>query len=84
MDYRNDELFWRASLVPYKEEYPFKRVPKVAFMLLTRGDLPLLQLWERFFDGKDVNKYSIYVHSLPGYVLSVSNTSVFYKRQIPS
>ncbi|OIT38677.1 hypothetical protein A4A49_01344 [Nicotiana attenuata] len=48
------------------------------------GDLPLLQLWERFFDGQDVNKYSIYVHSLPGYVLSVSNTSVFYKRQIPS
>ncbi|XP_016439596.2 glycosyltransferase BC10-like isoform X2 [Nicotiana tabacum] len=80
----DDELFWRASLVPYKEEYLFKRVPKVAFMFLTRGDLPLLRLWERFFDGQDVNKYSIFVHSLPGYVLSVSNTSVFYKRQIPS
>lgn len=78
------ELLWRASLVPQKEEFPFKRVPRVAFMFLTRGPLPMLSLWERFFSGQDVEKYSIYVHALPGFELEVSNSSVFYKRQIPS
>ncbi|XP_019174392.1 PREDICTED: uncharacterized protein LOC109169929 [Ipomoea nil] len=80
----DEELFWRASLVPTKEEVPFERVPKVAFMFLTRGELPMMPLWERFFKGQDKNIYSIYVHALPGYVLSVANTSVFYKRQIKS
>lgn len=78
------ELFWRASLVPQKEDFPFKRVPRVAFMFLTRGPLPMLRLWEKFFSGQDVEKYSIYVHALPGFELEVSNSSVFYRRQIPS
>ncbi|CAA0833586.1 Core-2/I-branching beta-1-6-N-acetylglucosaminyltransferase family protein [Striga hermonthica] len=80
----DDELFWRASLVPQKKEFPFERVPKVAFMFLTRGPLPMLPLWDRFFSGHDVEKYSIYVHALPGFELKVDNTSVFYRRQIPS
>ncbi|KAL3538481.1 hypothetical protein ACH5RR_001847 [Cinchona calisaya] len=80
----DEELFWRASLVPKKDEFPFDRVPKVAFMFLTRGPLPLLPLWERFFQGQDENKFSIYVHALPGFQLNVTNSSVFYRRQIPS
>ncbi|KAI3497535.1 hypothetical protein L1887_40222 [Cichorium endivia] len=80
----DNELFWRASLVPDKPEYPFDRVPKVAFMFLTRGPLPFLPLWERFFGGQDVDKYSIYVHTNPGVRLNLENTSVFYQRQIPS
>ncbi|CAK7357184.1 unnamed protein product [Dovyalis caffra] len=80
----NDEqLFWTASLVPYKEEYPFDRVPKVAFMFLTRGPLPLLPLWERFFMGYE-KLYSIYVHPHPKYKMKVSKDSPFYGRQIPS
>ncbi|KAH6804268.1 Core-2/I-branching beta-1 [Perilla frutescens var. frutescens] len=78
------ELFWRASLVPQKEDFPFRRVPRVAFMFLTRGPLPMLPLWERFFSGKDVEKYSIYVHALPGFESEVPNSSVFYRRHIPS
>jgi hypothetical protein len=78
------ELLWRASLVPKKEEYPYKRIPKVAFMFLTRGPLPMLPLWERFFLGKDKEKFSIYVHSPPGFDLNVSKDSPFYGRQIPS
>lgn len=77
------ELFWRASMVPKKEEYPYKRVPKVAFMFLTRGALPLLPLWERFFRGHE-KLFSIYVHALPGYKLNVSTTSPFHGREIPS
>lgn len=80
----DDELFWRASMESKRENYyPFKRVPKVAFMFLTRGPLPLLPLWERFFAGHG-KLFSIYVHALPGYELNVSSSSVFYRRQIPS
>nr|GLL23924.1 uncharacterized protein LOC109167170 [Ipomoea trifida]GMC83663.1 glycosyltransferase BC10 [Ipomoea batatas] len=81
---QDEELFWRASLVPEKKEFPFQRVPKVAFMFLTRGPLPLMPLWERFFEWQDKNKYSIYVHTPPGYELTAANTSVFYRRQIKS
>ncbi|KAL7583672.1 hypothetical protein Lser_V15G46248 [Lactuca serriola] len=80
----DNELFWRASMVPDKPEYPFDRVPKLAFMFMTRGPLPFLPLWERFFRGQDENKYSIYVHSNPGVRLDFENSSVFYQRQIPS
>lgn len=77
------ELFWRASFVPRINQYPIKRVPKIAFMFLTKGPLPLAPLWERFFKGHE-GLYSIYVHSLPSYVADLTQFSVFYKRQIPS
>jgi len=82
-DMTDDELFWRASLVPKKKTYPFKRVPKVAFMFMTRGPLPLMKLWEKFFMGHE-GLYSVYVHSLPAYKLIVNETSPFYNRQIRS
>ncbi|XP_062094013.1 glycosyltransferase BC10 [Humulus lupulus] len=77
------ELFWKASMVPTKEEFPYKRVPKVAFMFLTRGPLPLLPLWEKFFQGHE-KLFSIYVHAVPGFKLNVSSTSPFFGREIPS
>ncbi|XP_072999763.1 glycosyltransferase BC10-like [Typha latifolia] len=76
-------LFWRASMVPKIEEYPFERVPKVAFLFLTKGTLPLLPLWDRFFRGHE-GLYSIYVHSLPDYKIKVPENSAFFARQIPS
>ncbi|KAE9446793.1 hypothetical protein C3L33_21308, partial [Rhododendron williamsianum] len=79
----DEELFWRASTMPKKAEYPCDRVPRVAFMFLTRGPLPMLPLWERFFKGHE-KLFSIYVHAHPGYELNVLNTSAFYGRQIPS
>lgn len=82
-DMSDDELFWRASLAPRKKSYPFKRVPKIAFMFMTRGPLPLLKLWERFFAGHE-KLFTIYVHSLPGYKLEVNVTSPFFGRQIKS
>lgn len=83
-DMTDEELFWRASLVPERKHNPFDRIPKIAFIFLTRRELPLLPLWERFFKGQDVEKYSIYVHTSPDFDLGVSNSSVFYKRQIPN
>lgn len=79
----DEELFWRASMVPKMEEYPFERVPKVAFMFMTRGPLPFAPLWDRFFKGHE-GLYSVYVHTLPDYRLNVSMSSVFFGRQIPS
>lgn len=79
----DSELFWRASFVPRRKGYPLKRTPKIAFMFLTKGPLPMAPLWERFFKGHE-GHYSIYVHSLPSYTANFSPSSVFYRRQIPS
>lgn len=77
------ELFWRASFVPGIDKYPFKRTPRIAFMFLTRGPLPLAPLWDKFFKGNE-KLYSIYIHSLPSYEPDFPPSSAFYGRQIPS
>lgn len=79
----DSELLWRASFAPQRKDYPFTRVPKIAFMFLTKGPLPLAPIWERFFRGHE-GLYSIYVHSLPSFKPKFPSSSVFYKRQIPS
>ncbi|PIN22803.1 hypothetical protein CDL12_04481 [Handroanthus impetiginosus] len=82
-DMNDTELFWRASFVPKVNKYPFKRTPKIAFMFLTRGPLPMAALWERFFKGNE-KLYSIYVHSLPSYRPEFLPSSAFYRRHILS
>lgn len=77
------ELLWRASFAPKVKKYPFQRVPKVAFMFLTKGPLPLGPLWERFLKGHE-GLYSIYIHSTPPFLANFPASSVFYRRQIPS
>ncbi|EYU40777.1 hypothetical protein ABFS82_12G075500 [Erythranthe guttata] len=77
------ELMWRASLVPRILDFPFNRTPKVAFMFLTRGKLPLAPLWEMFFKGNE-GLFSIYLHTLPEFTYEPPESSVFYKRRIPS
>lgn len=79
----DSELFWRASFFPGIKSYPFRRNPKIAFMFLTKGPLPLAPLWERFF-ASHKGQYSIYIHSLPSYDADFPASSVFYKRQVPS
>ncbi|TXG68686.1 hypothetical protein EZV62_003621 [Acer yangbiense] len=77
------ELFWRATFMPQIKAYPFERVPKIAFMFLAKGPLPLAPLWDKFFKGHE-GRYSVYVHSHPAYHPKFPPSSVFYKRQIPS
>ncbi|KAJ4896664.1 hypothetical protein Rs2_23458 [Raphanus sativus] len=77
------ELLWRASMEPKRHDYPFKRVPKLAFMFLTKGPLLFAPLWEMFFKGHE-GLYSIYVHALPNYRSDFERSSVFYRRYIPS
>uniref|UniRef100_A0A0D9UWG2 Uncharacterized protein n=1 Tax=Leersia perrieri TaxID=77586 RepID=A0A0D9UWG2_9ORYZ len=80
----DDELLWKASMVPKVSRTPYSRVPKVAFMFLVRAQLPLRPLWEKFFAGHDKGLYSIYVHSDPPFAASLPTDSVFYGRMIPS
>ncbi|XP_061344937.1 glycosyltransferase BC10-like [Gastrolobium bilobum] len=82
-DMTEEELLWRASMVPRIKELPFKQTPKVAFMFLTKGPLFLAPLWEKFFRGNE-GLYSIYVHSNPSFNKTVPQSSVFHGRRIPS
>ncbi|KAJ4783107.1 hypothetical protein LUZ62_034353 [Rhynchospora pubera] len=79
----DEELLWTASFAPAIENYPFNRTPKVAFLFLTMGPLPLAPLWEMFFKGHE-GFYSIYIHALPTYVAKFTPDSVFYQRFVPS
>ncbi|KAJ1282746.1 hypothetical protein BS78_03G075300 [Paspalum vaginatum] len=79
----DEELYWRASMAPMVRRTPASRVPKVAFLFLVRGELPLRPLWEKFFAGHQ-GLYSIYVHAHPSYTGSPPADSVFYGRYIPS
>lgn len=82
-DMTEEELLWRASMVPRIKELPYKHTPKVAFMFLTKGPVFLAPLWERFFKGNE-GFYSIYVHSHPSFNETLPQSSVFYGRRIPS
>lgn len=82
-DMTEAELLWRASMKPKVQDFPFNRTPKVAFMFLAKGDLPLAPLWELFFRGHQ-GLFSIYVHSQPSYKGTFPEGSVFHGRRIPS
>ncbi|XP_015882977.3 glycosyltransferase BC10 [Ziziphus jujuba] len=82
-DMNDEELLWRASMAPKVKEVPFKRIPKIAFMFLTRGSVAMAPLWEMFFKGHE-GLYSIYVHSNPSFNETVPESSVFHGRRIPS
>lgn len=80
----DEELIWRASMVPKVRNYPYKRTPKVAFMFLTRGPVLMSPLWEKFFKGYN-GLFTIYVHSSDlSSNWTESEQSVFYGRRIPS
>lgn len=77
------ELLWRASVGSNRRPRPDSVAPKVAFMFLTRGALPLRPLWERYFRGHR-ELYNIYVHGHPNYLPNFPPDSVFFRRNIPS
>ncbi|KAL3627415.1 hypothetical protein CASFOL_028778 [Castilleja foliolosa] len=71
----------RSSRVPSSQ---FMGDPKIAFLFLVRRSLPLDFLWESFFENVDKAKFSIYIHSEPGYVFDESTTRSpsFFNRQL--
>ncbi|MFS7993223.1 putative glycosyl transferase, family 14 [Helianthus anomalus] len=80
----DQELIWRASMVPKVRKYPYERIPKVAFMFLTRGPVLMSPLWEMFFQGYN-GLFTVYVHmSNSSFNWTVPEDSVFRDRKIPS
>lgn len=79
----DQELFLKAIKVGGKEDLRRKSKPKVAFLFLTKGALPLAPLWEKFFKGNE-GFYSIYLHHHPSFNETTPQDSVFYGRKIPS
>ncbi|CAL0309098.1 unnamed protein product [Lupinus luteus] len=75
----NSSRFTRSSI-----SRVFNGPPKIAFLFLVRRNIPLDFLWGTFFQNGVVSRFSIYVHSTPGFVLDDSTTrSHFFKaRQI--
>lgn len=58
--------------------------PKIAFLFLVRGPLPLAALWAKFFEGH-TGRFSIYIHTAVGFTYNESHIpSVFRGRQVPS
>ena len=80
-DMNEEELLWRASMVPRLPNYPFQLVPKVAFLFLTKGPLPLAPLWDLFFKGHQ-GLYSIFVHSNPSFNGNYTEEEVVQKAHI--
>ncbi|KAL5726409.1 hypothetical protein ACHQM5_009454 [Ranunculus cassubicifolius] len=79
IDKEDIELFSRALNVLETNA----SIPKVAFFFLTKGALPLVPLWEKFFEGHE-SFYSIYIHSHPLFKDTTPQESVFHGRRIPS
>lgn len=60
------------------------KTPKIAFMFLTPGPLPLAELWEEFFRGRE-GKFSIYVHvSKPNTLKTAWKSPLFVNHDIHS
>ncbi|KAJ3686066.1 hypothetical protein LUZ61_015230 [Rhynchospora tenuis] len=79
----DEELFWKASMVPRIKRHPYEWFPKIAFLYLTKGEIPFAPLWEKFFEGHE-GLYSIYVHADPRFNSSFPIGSVFHGRRIRS
>lgn len=58
--------------------------PRIAFLFMVRGPLPLAPLWARFFAGKE-GKYAVYIHTMEGFKYKQNDIpAMFRRRQIHS
>ncbi|KAF5199931.1 Glycosyltransferase bc10 [Thalictrum thalictroides] len=58
--------------------------PKIAFLFIARNRLPLDVVWDAFFKGDKEQRFSIFIHSRPGFIFNKATTrsAYFYDRQI--
>lgn len=63
---------------------PQVQKPKIAFLFIARNRLPLDIVWDAFFQGDQENKFSILVHSRPGFLLNkvTTRSPYFLNRQV--
>ncbi|KAF8676223.1 hypothetical protein HU200_047094 [Digitaria exilis] len=70
--------------IPPAAPPPFAGPAKVAFLFLVRAGVPLDFLWDAFFRNGEEGRFSVYVHSAPGFQLDRTTTGspYFYGRQL--
>ncbi|WOH05086.1 hypothetical protein DCAR_0624498 [Daucus carota subsp. sativus] len=73
--YTRIKLF--ASLYRHNSP-PLPQFPKIAFLFIARNRLPLDIVWDAFFQGDEDNKFSIFVHSRPGFLFNKATTKSVY------
>ncbi|XP_020090508.1 uncharacterized protein LOC109711726 [Ananas comosus] len=63
---------------------PAVQKPKIAFLFIARNRLPLEMIWDAFFRGEEQGRFSIYVHSRPGFILNefTTRSPFFYNCQV--
>ncbi|KAH9606616.1 hypothetical protein KSS87_011190 [Heliosperma pusillum] len=57
---------------------PFASNPQIAFLFIARNRLPLDFYWDAFFRADKDRKFTIYVHSRPGFLLNKATTKSLY------
>ncbi|KAI4350659.1 hypothetical protein L6164_005093 [Bauhinia variegata] len=58
-------------------QHRFVQRPKIAFLFIARNRLPLDTVWDAFFRGGD-SRFSIFVHSRPGFLFNKAKTKSVY------
>ncbi|XP_077253562.1 core-2/I-branching beta-1,6-N-acetylglucosaminyltransferase family protein [Tasmannia lanceolata] len=63
---------------------PSIQKPKIVFLFIARNRIALDMVWDAFFQGDTERKFSIFVHSRPGFLLNQASTgsAFFYGRQL--
>lgn len=63
---------------------PTVQRPKIAFLFIARNRLPMDIVWDAFFKGDKEDRFSVYVHSRPGFLLNkvTTRSPFFYGRQV--
>lgn len=73
-----------SSIVSSVIPSPSVATPKIAFLFIARNRIPLEMVWDSFFRGDNQNRFTIFVHSRPGFLFNKATTksSYFLDRQI--
>ncbi|XP_021773964.1 uncharacterized protein LOC110737924 isoform X2 [Chenopodium quinoa] len=56
----------------------FAQKPKIAFLFIARNRLPLDFVWDSFFRGDKDIRFSVFVHSRPGFLFNKATTKSLY------
>lgn len=71
-------------MMRFSMQIPEVQKPKIAFLFIARNRLPLDMVWDAFFKGDKEGRFSIFVHSRPGFLFNEATTrsAFFYGRQV--
>ncbi|KAK1297802.1 hypothetical protein QJS10_CPB14g00080 [Acorus calamus] len=81
--FESEVLPFESAVLPF-ESPPSNARSKIAFLFIARNRIPLEVVWDKFFRGEKEHRFSIYVHSRPGFLLNKATTRspFFYGRQV--